>query len=247
MKRIQQYVQTQWHRTIQYGALLMCIFILLSSTIGCTSTRKTMYLGSKRVGDYIAHSEGQAIRDNAELWKVRKAHLRNYPDGNRLFGGFCTDKAVKRSLKQLRALKDPCIARTTDYNEQANLQGRLFWGFLSASIVTGAGMIVGGLAPSDPAVKGWMAFSFGAATLGLAAVSGFGGFDGKQTVFQMRAKKLDNLIWTMRLRFIAEVCNAKTVHIARQQAKQIVRMTRSMCVSNYQDDGIYRIPTRRRP
>lgn len=234
----------RWHRMKQLGLFGCLALFALFHLAGCQSFKNAMYLKKGRAGDFYNKQQTALSPAQAnERARMRKL-VATMPDSNRVLGGFCTDKQVIASLDEVRKLGDDCRNRLTDFADQAHLQGRLYWGFLIASIATGAGMIIGGLAPSDPEVKGWLAFSFGSATLTLSLINGLGGFDGRQTVLTMQAKKLDNLMWTMRLRILAEVCNAKNVTLARRQAAQIARMTRNMCVANPKDDGVYHIPTR---
>lgn len=227
---------------LRWSLLLLLLAGLALS--GCQSVRGVMYLKKARVGDHIARLDKKPPGGDPVAWDQRKVILEKVPDGNRILGGFCTDERVQSSLRRLRKLKDACRERMISKAEESNLNSRVFWSLLSTTVVLGAGMIITGVAITDPEAKGWTAFSFGAATVAVALVNGLGGFDGRAAQLAKRARKIDNWMWTMRLRVIAEVCNAKSREVARQQADQIARSTRALCITNVVDDGIYRIPTR---
>ena len=209
---------------------------------GCQSVKGVMYLHPKRVGDHLAKTNNSLTE--TDYIRQRRKWIRKIPDGNRILGGFCTDKQVLISLKKLRKLAVHCSRRTHGLATRAGLQNSLFWGFLLSTAAAGAGMIITGIAIQDAEAKGWTSFAFGATTFTLAMITGLGGFDGRQSVLNMRAKKVDNFMWTMRLRVIAEVCNAKSVRAARQQMAQLARDTKRLCITEPLDNGYYTIPDR---
>ncbi len=189
--------------------------------------------------DGKAPAPAPAQPNEAELQK-RYANLENVPDGNRILGGFCTDPAVKNNLFELQKLEPKCSTKVNTLSKQAKTQGILYWTFLGLTTVSGAGMVVGGVAaPSD--VAGPLALGFGIATLTFAVVNGVGGFDGRQERLKLLSSRLDNYMWSLRMRIMFEVCNAKTVELARTRLKRIMTQAEMYC-SEKPDDGTYHPP-----
>lgn len=170
--------------------------------------------------------------------KAEEELLTKIPDGDRILGGFCTDPETNSKLQEFQALQAKCRTKLKKHVNGANLNGGLYWGFLVGTAVAGGGIFLGFI-PEDKALGGILSVIFGGLSLTGALVSGLGGFDGRQERHKMYAYRLDNYMWTLRIRIVSEVCNAKTVEIARIKLKQIYNQAGRMC-GVHPDDGIYR-------
>jgi hypothetical protein len=229
--------------------ILVCGIITISSS-GCLHTRGAMYLQKERVGVFLENTQEQAPAKGVDLethkkWRER---LANVPDGNRILGGFCAeDEQILTVLRAIDGLRPQCQQRLYDDASSANFQGRLFWGFLGGTVLAGTGTIIfAGLALSSDTAKTGLGITgviFGITTLVGALTNTLGGFDARQERYKILARRLDNFMWTLRLRVMAEVCNAKDRNTAHQQVVYIYKMTQHYCTHSLGDDGTYRIPT----
>ncbi len=228
--------------------LLFGLALLLSVTSwGCSSTRGVMFIKPMRVGKYLAQHGYNDLKNKKNLTSAEKKKLAHQklmskvPDGDRILGGFCTDSQVVAQLNELQTIQSQCQKKLKYHTDRAAVQGTLYWSFLLGTVGTGTAMIIGGVAASKDAAP-VLAVLFGGLTLSSALISGIFGFDGNQERHKLRAQRLDNYMWTLRVRIVSEVCNAKSVEIARAKLKRIQQRTRYFC-SMQPDDGIYRPPT----
>ncbi len=219
--------------------------IIALALSGCLKTRGVMYLKPKQVGVYLSETKGESPPEgiDSNTWKYWREQMPKVPDGNRILGGFCTDKRVLHVLDAIDQLGPTCQKRLYREMKDANFQGKLFWSFVGVTASSGLLAIIFAAVPIDPEARAWLGFTFGTISLTSAMVNFFGGFDARQEKFKMRAKQLDNFMWTLRLRISNEVCNAPDVQTARRQIVQIYRMTLRFCTAPRKADGSYYIPT----
>lgn len=232
------------------GWLLLVLMMLGSTGVGCLHTRGAMYLGKGRVGEHLEKTRGQRPPDGVDFdtyvtWRQRLSEM---PDGNRVLGGFCTDSSVEPVLQAMDGLRPTCQKRLFQDASAANLQGRLFWGFLGTTIGAGATAVAfagGAFAVSDSSAKtglGVAAAVAGTTSLLAALINGLGGFDARQERHKIQANRVDNFMWSLRQRVIVEVCNAKDRATAVQQIVYIYKMTQQYCSRDDSGDGTYVIP-----
>lgn len=236
---------TRW-----FSGLILMLMILASTGTGCLHTRGAMFLGKGRVGEHLEKTRGQRPPEGVDFetyitWRQRLSEM---PDGNRILGGFCSDNSVEPVLQAIDGLRPQCQKRLFQDASSANLQGRLFWGFLGTTIGTGAAAFAfggGAFAVSDATAKtvlGVTSAVLGTSALLAALINGFGGFDARQERHKIEANRIDNFMWSLRQRVIVEVCNAKDRATAVQQIVYIYKMTQQYCSRSDSGDGIYVIP-----
>ncbi len=230
---------------------LVLLLVFSVGSAGCLQTRGAMFLQKQRVGVYLDKTKGVRPPEGVDfttflIWRARMSEM---PDGNRILGGFCTDKKVLPVLQAIDTLRPTCQRRLYREASSANQQGKLFWGFFSTTLGAGAlaiGMGAGALAVTDPDAQkalGVVAAVSGSVALLAALINGLGGFDARQEKYKIRTKRIDNFMWSLRQRVIVEVCNAKNLGTAVQQSVFIYNMTQRYCTSEESGDGTYRIPT----
>lgn len=242
----------------------------LFGTTGCLSTRNTMYLNKKRAAAYLASLDQTAPSDKKDpkakdpkakdpkakdpkakdpdsesdaslvLNAKQRQLVAEVPDARKILGGYCNKPEIEAEISKMAAMTKTCQDRTDVLRYSSNLNGALFWGFLGGTVVSGAGMIAGGILPEDKGLAAGLAVGFGSAALLFSVINGFGGFDARQEISKMRATRLDNYMWTMRSRIVSEICNAPSEAVALRRVRGVrVRLSR-YCSGKDSDDGIYR-------
>lgn len=204
---------------------------------GCINVRGVMYVGKRKVNDFLTDRKP----DQAGLPSTPKRleYLRQVPDGERILGGFCSDPEISDGLKSLRSRQAECITKVDGFSDRARTNAIVHYSLLSSTAVLGSLMIVFGVAIPEKGVAAGLAVGFGAGALVSALVDSFGSFDSRFWQNKTAAERLDNYLWTMRVRVSVEVCNAPDLQIARVRMRQIVRNFQSTCSPKYEDDGTY--------
>jgi hypothetical protein len=210
---------------------------------GCSvDVKGIMYVKKEQVGTYIDREKptGKETLVQQDYQKI----LSQVPDGDRILGGFCSQPDMQEDLKRLEELTNLCQKKLRQYTEDGNNNGRIYVGLLGGTIggglaLIGAG-IIGVAVPSTAEAMGWVVLGFGVATLALSLANSIGGFNYKYRENKRQAVRLDNMMWTMRLRLGVQVCNASSAERARIRLRNISHMMEMTCNTNFQDDGIYR-------
>ncbi|TNE47484.1 MAG: hypothetical protein EP343_20145 [Deltaproteobacteria bacterium] len=248
MRQTRRRVSTWW----KWTTWLLLGMVALSSS-ACLNTRGAMFLGKGKVAEYLEKTRGKNPPKGVDFdtyitWRQRMAEM---PDGNRILGGFCTDPQVVPVLEAIDDMRTTCQKRLYRDASAANYQGKLFWGFLSATLVAGAGAFAlggGAFAVQDESTKdglGITAAVFGGLALVAALTNGLGGFDARQERHKIEARRVDNYMWSLRQRVTVQVCNAKSRGAAVQQIVYIYKLTQQYCTRAKVGDGYYTVPTKR--
>ncbi|MEM1009102.1 MAG: hypothetical protein AAGJ35_08865, partial [Myxococcota bacterium] len=170
--------------------------------------------------------------------------LRKVPDGNRILGGFCSAPELRDDLYRLQSLAQRCREKLRSLRDGGSTQGNVYAGLLTTTIVSGVAAItsgaIGASTPNGQEVGAWMFFGFGTVTLIAAVINDLGGFRYRYREAKRQATRLDNLMWTMRLRVGVEVCNASSEQQAQVKLQNITHRLQSSCAEQYKDDGVYR-------
>ncbi|MCB9643167.1 MAG: hypothetical protein H6728_08835 [Myxococcales bacterium] len=228
---------------------LIAVSVLYPMLAGCTvNVKGIMYLQKERVTRYIA--EKKPTGKNALVKENYQDVLKEVPDGDRILGGFCTNDEIAKEISMLRNLTQQCHRKLQKYQRDGTHNGNVYVGLLGGTIGAGALTIMAGIlgaagvfgAPASASanIGGWLVLGFGVPTLALSLANSIGGFNYRYREYKRQAIRLDNMMWTMRLRLGVEVCNARNVDRARVKVGNIRRMMEMTCAENFNDDGTYR-------
>ena len=233
------------------GAIALIFLALLTSTTACFHTKGSMYLGKNSVGSYLDKNKEIIVPKGVDSKTYKEWHknLGKIPDGNRILGGFCaSNQKVRTILSAMDSMRPLCQHRLYQDTRGANLKGKLFWWFFAGSTGAGATTILTSAialsASSKDTQTNWGVVSvvFGTFTLAGILVNSLANFSARHDRHKILANQIDNFMWTLRLRIISQVCNAKDDGTAVQQAVFIYKMTQRICTHPRSGDGNYRIP-----
>ncbi len=234
--------QTRWFRPL---ALFACS-LLAPLLAGCSvNVKGIMYIHKDPVARYIA--EQKPTGKDALVKEKFQETLKEVPDGDRILGGFCTNEEIAKEIEMLRGITQACHRKLQKYQQDGSYNGNVYVGLLAGTIGAGlltitAGVLgaVGAFGTDSGNIGGWLVLGFGVPTLALSLANSIGGFNYRYRENYRQATRLDNLMWTMRLRLGVEVCNARNVERARVKVANIRHMMEMTCADNFSDDGTYR-------
>lgn len=219
--------------------------------VGCLTARGVLYLEKEQVENYLAkekRSVGGGEKEKMLEQSVEKARalLREVPDGNRIMGGFCTQKYITDKFQELVDAAPTCRKKIKVYQNQSNTYGIVFWSLLGATATTGLAMGIGiaALPMSNGSARVGLGLGFGIPMVLLAITNTSVPFSEWQDESRVKMQRIDNYMWTLRKRVQIEVCNAGSEDVAFDRMDEIVRDFKLLCNAPETDDGVYRIPSK---
>ncbi len=225
---------------------LLTFSALAPMLAGCSvNVKGIMYIHKEPVARYIA--EQKPTGKDALVKEKFQETLKEVPDGERILGGFCTNEEIAKEIEMLRGMTQACHRKLQKYQQDGSYNGNVYVGLLAGTIGAGLLTITAGVLGAIKAfgtdsenIGGWLVLGFGVPTLALSLANSIGGFNYRYRENHRQATRLDNLMWTMRLRLGVEVCNARNVERARVKVANIRHMMEMTCSENFSDDGTYR-------
>jgi hypothetical protein len=240
-------------KKISRSFLLALLVFFLSLNAGCLTARGVLYLEKEQIETYLAKEKrptGGGEKEKMLEQSVEKARalLREVPDGNRIMGGFCTQKYVTDKFQELVDASPTCRKKIKVYQNQSNTYGIVFWSLLGATAGTGLamGISIAALPPTSAngAARVGLGLGFGIPMVLLAIANTSVPFSEWQDEARVKMQRIDNYMWTLRKRVQIEVCNAGSEDVAFDRMDEISRDFKLLCNAPETDDGVYRIPTK---
>lgn len=182
------------------------------------------------------------LQARIKTWERRRALMVSMPEGREKLGGYCTKPKVRTMLDKLEGMVGTCRQTLKKFEKQANDQGIVYWTFLGAGLAVAASSVIALALNKEDGTSTNVALGLGITGALLVSVVPIGGFDSRQERYKERARRLDNYMWSLRLRIGKEVCNATTVELAVKKLEPIMRRAKELCDGNNPDDGMYRLP-----
>jgi hypothetical protein len=241
--------QRMWQKA---GFLFFLSLIILPLQSGCLVARGTLYLEKERVDTYLAKEQrppevkGDKQKEVEAAVEKSRLLLRQVPDGNRIMGGFCTQKYVLDKIQEIIDNAPKCRDKLQIYQSQSNVNGIVFWSLLGATVGAGIAMGLGVALPQGPnsgSLRVGLGLGFGIPMVLLAITNTTVPFSEWQDEARVKMNRIDNYMWTLRKRLQIEVCNAPSEDLALDRMDAITIDFKMMCNAPDADDGTYRIPT----
>ncbi len=230
------------------------LFGVLLWMTGCTSTRGSLYLRNESVHDYLKKKlEVSKKCKEAKDDSMKKEHcqlvdsaveearemLKSVPDASRRLGGFCTKPEILSQLRMIQDEAPTCRKKLKSYQNTSNTNGIVYWSILGGTALTGAAMVIGGVLAPDDGTRAGVVLGFGIPMTLAALTNAIAPFGRNYTVNQYKAYRIDNYLWSLRVRISIEVCNAADLDAAVRHVQEIVKDTKAYCAGR-DDDGLFR-------